>query len=532
MEKNEFQHPRALSLNILLVNIVMSVLGAIIGMELISKLGVTPNTSIIGGIFAVIISKIPIKYFAASYKSLDGQNMVQTAISGATFAAGNAIILPMGIMFLIERQDLIIPIMIGVFLAVCVDAWMIYKLFDSPMFPATEAWAPGIATAETLKAIANKGKDAALLVYGIIGSIVLTHIGIPMDLLGVSWIANQWAMAAFAIGLLCNQYLPKYGIQLAERYIPHGIMIGAAVIALIQITKALLKKDESSGNTSMLERVSSGAGTGNTKTILAKGYGLYIIVALFISITCGLYSEMSAGMFILWLFFAAFAAIVSELIVGIAAMHSGWFPMFATTVIFLLMGLLIGFPVIPLACLTAFTAATGPAFSDMAYDLKTGWLLRGKGEKEKYEIFGRRQQFICELTGMIVAVIVVFFSYKMYFSQGFIVPTNKAYVATILAGLDSSVAKALLLWGIVGAIVQFIGGPHKQLGVMFATGLLISNKFGGFAIIVALIIRVIVNKKFGEKGQHALYILGAGSIAGSSLYGFFKNTLKTFLLKK
>lgn len=531
MENSNLNHPRALSLNILFVNIIMSVLGAIIGMELISKLGVTPNTSIIGGLFAVIISKIPIKFFS-TYKSFDGQNMVQTAISGATFAAGNAIILPMGILYLMERQDLVIPIMIAVFMAVCVDAWMIYKLFDSSMFPAKEAWAPGIATAETLKAVAKKGKDTALLVYGIIGSVALTYIGIPMDLLGVSWIANQWAMAAFAVGLLLNQYMPMIGIQLAEKYIPHGIMIGAAVVALVQITKALLKKEEGLGNTSTLERVSAGAGHGNTKTVLFKGYVLYIIVALFIAITCGLYSEMSSGMFVLWLLFAALAAIVSEMLVGIAAMHAGWFPMFATTVIFLLMGLLIGFPVLPLACLTAFTAATGPAFSDMAYDLKAGWLLRGQGEKAEYEAYGRRQQFICELTGMVVAVLVVAFSYNMYFSQGFIVPTNKAYIATIMAGLDINVAKALLMWGIVGAIIQAVGGPHKQLGVMFATGLLISNKFGGFTILIALIIRALVNKKYGEKGQHALYIIGAGSIAGSSLYGFFKNTLRTFLLAK
>ncbi|MEA4846365.1 MAG: OPT/YSL family transporter [Clostridiaceae bacterium] len=531
MENGRINHPRALSVNILVVNIIMSILGAIIGMELVSKLGVTPNTSIIGGLFAIILGKIPIK-FLNGYKTLDGQNMVQTSISGATFAAGNAIILPMGILFLMERQDLIIPIMIGVFLAVCVDTWMIYKLFNTPMFPATEAWAPGIATAETLKAVAKKGKDAALLIYGIVGSVALTHIGIPMDLLGVSWIANQWAMGAFAVGLLCNQYLPKYGIELAAKYIPHGIMIGAAVVALIQISKALLKKEEGSDGTSMLGRVSAGAGTGNTKTILLKGYGLYILVAGFIAAACGLYTEMSVGMLILWLLFAALAAIISELIVGIAAMHAGWFPMFATTVIFLLMGLLIGFPVIPLACLTAFTAATGPAFSDMAYDLKTGWLLRGNGENNELEIFGRRQQFICELTGIVVAVIMVALSYKMYFSQGFIVPTNKAYVATILAGLDINVAKALLMWGVVGAVIQFIGGPSKQLGVMFATGLLISNKFGGFTILVALIIRAMVNKKYGEKGQHALYIIGAGSIAGSSLYGFFKNTLRTFLLSK
>lgn len=54
---------------------------------------------------------------------------------------------------------------------------------------------------------------------------------------------------------------------------------------------------------------------------------------------------------VFWLIFAAFAAIASELIVGISAMHSGWFPGFATALIFLLVGMLIGFPPMALAVL-------------------------------------------------------------------------------------------------------------------------------------------------------------------------------------
>ena len=56
-------------------------------------------------------------------------------------------------------------------------------------------------------------------------------------------------------------------------------------------------------------------------------------------------------------------------------MHSGWFPGFATALIFLLVGMLIGFPPIPLALMVGYTSATGPAFSDMAYDLKSGYIL-------------------------------------------------------------------------------------------------------------------------------------------------------------
>ena len=46
--------------------------------------------------------------------------------------------------------------------------------------------------------------------------------------------------------------------------------------------------------------------------------------------------------------YAAFAAFIHELLVGIAAMHSGFFPAFAVALITLIIGILIGFPAIAL----------------------------------------------------------------------------------------------------------------------------------------------------------------------------------------
>lgn len=42
------EHPKAYAPHILILNIVMSILGAIIGLELIVRTGVAPNTSIVG----------------------------------------------------------------------------------------------------------------------------------------------------------------------------------------------------------------------------------------------------------------------------------------------------------------------------------------------------------------------------------------------------------------------------------------------------------------------------------------------------
>lgn len=63
------EHPKAFEPAVLILNIVMCCLGAIIGLELIVRTGVTPNTSIVGALFAILISRIPIA-FLQKYRSV------------------------------------------------------------------------------------------------------------------------------------------------------------------------------------------------------------------------------------------------------------------------------------------------------------------------------------------------------------------------------------------------------------------------------------------------------------------------------
>lgn len=194
------KHPSAWDPAIMLLNILVSVIGSIIGLELIARLGISTNTSIIGALFAIIIARIPLKIFQ-KYKDINTQNLVQTAMSGATFAASNGIFLSIGIPYLLGRHDLVIPMMVGASLAVIIDATILYKVFDTEMFPAKEAWAPGIAAAEAMLAVAEKGKNSVILMIGMVGGIVGKIFGIPTDILGVGWIGNMWALGAFGVGL-------------------------------------------------------------------------------------------------------------------------------------------------------------------------------------------------------------------------------------------------------------------------------------------------------------------------------------------
>ena len=229
---------------IMLLNILVSVIGSIIGLELIARLGISTNTSIIGALFAIIIARIPLKVFQ-KYKDINTQNLVQTAMSGATFAASNGIFLSIGIPYLLGRHDLVIPMLVGASLAVIIDATILYKVFDTEMFPAKEAWAPGIAAAEAMLAVAEKGKNSVILMIGMVGGIVGKIFGIPTDILGVGWIGNMWALGAFGVGLLISEYTPKFfNIKLGDYYVPHGVMIGAGFVALIQMILILQKKSK------------------------------------------------------------------------------------------------------------------------------------------------------------------------------------------------------------------------------------------------------------------------------------------------
>ena len=535
------EHPKAYAPHILILNIVMSVLGAIIGLELIVRTGVAPNTSIVGALFAIIISRIPIAILK-KYQSIHCQNLIQTSISGATFSAANCFLLPIGVPVIMGRMDLMYPMLIGSFLATIIDATILYKTFDSEMFPAEGAWPPGVASAESILAVVQKGKKALLLLAGMGIGIGGKMIGIPTDLLGVSWFGDFVAMAALGVGCLVigiiktngfiidifGTSLPVItdlfgeGADLMARpifqYMPHGIMIGAGLISLIQCGRMLLKKSD--GNSAAGKFSSSMA---NMKKALGGGYVAYLIVAVLLAVITGIWSDMSMFQLIIWVIFSAFAAIASELIVGISAMYSGWFPGFATALIFLIVGMLIGFPAIPLGILVAYTSATGPAFSDMAYDLKCGYILRGCGQDQELELEGRKQQYYSEMIGFVVAFVLVAIMAGKYFDQGLFAPVDATFAATIEAGAGAGVAKWLVIWAIPGAIIQLLGGS-RQVGILFATGLLVGSTINGLTILIALVLRYVLVKR-NKENEQTLNILGAGSLAGAALYSFFTATL-------
>ena len=119
---------------LLIVSIGLSVLGAIIGMQLIVSLGISANTSIIGALIAIVFSRIPLQV-TRRFRVLERQNLVQTAISSATFGAANSLMIPLGVPFAMGMPELVTPMLIGSIAAMLVDGAMLYNLFGSKIFP-------------------------------------------------------------------------------------------------------------------------------------------------------------------------------------------------------------------------------------------------------------------------------------------------------------------------------------------------------------------------------------------------------------
>jgi uncharacterized oligopeptide transporter (OPT) family protein len=534
-------HPRALAGSTLLVTLPLAVLGAVVGLQTLTTLGVTPNTSLIGVLLAIAASRVPVRALSGC-RSIHVQNLVQTAISSATFGAANSLLLPIGVPVLAGRPDLVPAALLGATCGMLVDVAMLYGLFDSRVFPAPAPWPHGIAAAEAILAGDRGGRRAAILgagtAAGLLGSSsllgtasALTPAGIPMSAFGVACIGSPWALGMFGAGLLAAAYAPsRLGVDLARALVPHGMMVGAGLAALGQALAIVLRASR--------HHPDDPAATGWTPTrsdrdvarTLATGGAVYLLAATMVSAAAGLWADMTPGGLVAWIVFAAAASIAAQFIVGLSAMHAGWFPAFATALTFLLIGLAAGAPPAAAALLVGFVASGGPAFADAGYDFKAGWLLRRDGGDARFERAGRREQLLAGLAGLAVGWVVVALVHDDYFALDRFPPIDRVYAATILAGVDRSALATLAGWAVPGALVQLLGGSSRQLGVLLATGLLVGNGAAGWAVLAGLAVRLAVTR--AAPGQAAaLGIFGAGAIAGDALWGFGSSVFRAMGLR-
>lgn len=523
-------HPSAFAPGTLLLTVALSVLGALIGLHLVTTLGVSANTSVIGALVAMVIGRIGLNGFQR-FRDVNRQNLAQTAISSATFGAANSLIIPMAIGYAYGDMSLVWPLFLGGVVGLAVDSWVLYRSFGSQFLSAKAAWPPGIAAAETIKAGDAGGKRALVLVGGGVVGAVFSWLGVSGSAAGVALIGNVVALSMFGLGLMVNQYLTVLpglaDYSLTGAYVPHGLMVGAGLVALGQAVRILVgrRREQPAAQAS-----APGPDPADEDTVtpaalrrsLGQGVAMFAAGAVVTALAAGLYADLSAPALVGWIAFAVVAAFAHELVVGLAAMHSGWFPAFAVTLIFMVLGLALGFPEVPMVVLVGYCAATGPAFADMGYDLKAGWVLRGRWSQHPgyraYEIAGRKQQYFSALVGFLVGTIVVVLVWRSYFEDGQLPPVATVYADTIRTGLgDPGTLRTIALWAIPGAVLQLLGGPRRQMGLLLATGLLISSPYACWLVFACLAGRLVYRRVRGPRADEELALVGAGIIVGDSL---------------
>jgi len=74
--------------------------------------------------------------------------------------------------------------LVGAALAMLLDAYLLYPMFDTKVFPASGTWPPGVAAAEAIKAGDQGGRQGLLLVAGLVIGMVGSWLKIPMSAFG------------------------------------------------------------------------------------------------------------------------------------------------------------------------------------------------------------------------------------------------------------------------------------------------------------------------------------------------------------
>jgi len=506
---------------VLLLGIALAALSAAICMQIMGQLGTAPNTSLIGAVLIMIFTRIPLAS-AKRFKNLERQNYVLSMASSAGFAAANCGFVAIATMIILGKNDLIIPVAVGALIGSMVTVFIMGKVFDSKIFPAKGAWPMGQAVATTIQAGDEGGKKGFQLLQGLVIGMAASFLGIPAAGIGIAFIANMVTMAALAVGIILRGFSASLfnGFDIGQSNIAQGVMIGAGIVALVQIIMAVSKGDKTRSKARDNETEEYTVSILQTKRTLAGSVGLFSIGAVILAALTGIFSDMSVGMSIAWVVFASAASLITMVLVGTASMHSGWAPAFAVVAICLTAGMLIGFPPIPLAALVGYIGSVGLPLADTGIGLKAGWIIRGRGADKERERYGRSQQIIIKQFGVIVGIAMSLLFGIVLIGNDVIPPMSIFYANAIGEAVNQALLLELMLWAIPGAALQAIFG-NKSVGLMFATGLLINNPVFGITLMASVVLRRIIGIKH-------MSVRGPGLIAGDGLFGFGLNIFRVF----
>lgn len=505
---------------IIIFGSILAILSAAICMQIMGQFGTTPNTSLIGVVLVMILARIPLM-FVQKFRNLERQNYVLSMASSAGFAAANCGFVAVATMFIMGRNDLIMPMAFATLIGSIISIYTIGKIFGSKIFPANSTWPMGKAVATAIEAGDKGGKKGWHLLQGLIVGAVASFFNIPAAGIGIAFIANTFAITALGMGMVLRGYSQQIfnGFDIGSSNIAQGLMIGAGIVSLVQIILVVAnKRNKKQDNTD--SSINYDVSSRSVANIIARSALLFVLGALVVAFITGIFYDMTLFQSILWLIFTGIACISVMILVGTSSMHSGFAPTFAIVTIFLTLGILIGFAPLPLAVMIGYLGSVGPCLADTGIGLKTGWIIRGEGKNAAYELYGRKKQIVLKQLGAIIGICMVIIS-GMVLIEGYVIPPMSIfYASTVTETASYNLINELMLWAIPGTILQVIFG-NKSVGLMLATGLLINNAVYGIVLLSSVCLRLIIGTKH-------MNVRGPGLIAGDGLFGFGVNIFRAF----
>jgi uncharacterized oligopeptide transporter (OPT) family protein len=501
--------------------LAFAALSAAICSQINVQLGVTPNTAVVGVLIAIAAGRSGFHAF----RSPERQVMVETATSAGGFAGANIALVSLATLYLLGLERLWLPLVVGISLGMAIDIWLAYRLFGTRAFPADGAWPDGEAVGRLIQAGDEGGQMARQLLQGVVAGAAGRLVSLPGAGIGIAFIGNPVALAALAVGLLARAHGTALGYDFGTSYFPHGLMIGAGLVQVGQTAWVVW--------TARAERTGSrqpGRGTGGDGSeaggLAPRELGVHLVAfiggALVLAALARLWpGSMSGGQLLLWIGFAAAAAFLHTIIVGYCAMLSGWFPSFAVAIALILVAALLRFPAPALAMLAGYVMSTGPQFADLGYDLKSGWIIRGRGADPARESAGRRQQVLLQEIGALVGIVTAALAIGAYWRAGLVPPMSRVVAATIGLTMTPGLPAQLAVGAAFGIVAQLVGGPRRAVGLLLSTGLLLDNPVYGYALLAALLVRARI-------GTAPMTTRAPGLIAGDGLAGFAEAIFRAF----
>ncbi len=135
----------------------------------------------------------------------------------------------------------------------------------------------------------------------------------------------------------------------------------------------------------------------------------------------------------------------------------------------------------------------------MGYDLKTGWILRGKGADPARESRAAKEQVKVEMLGGIIGILVVLMFANMYLSQDIMPPIS--YTPSPLPPLRPARTPACCgscCCGPFPVRSSRSSSAPRWWASSFATGLLLNNPIYGIGVLLAVVVRLIFGTEFME----------------------------------